>query len=382
MKVVIAPDSFKESLSSSEVAFAIKEGLNRVFPDAELAVVPIADGGEGTVNAFLEGGFGMAVSLTVTGPVGDKVTAYYGLSTDGQTAVIEMAQASGLHLVPTSLRNPLDTTSYGTGQMIKHALDNGARKLIIGLGGSATNDAGSGMLSALGVKFINHDGNTFVPKGARSLSQLARVDLSMLDKRLADCQILGACDVDNPLCGPNGATFVYGQQKGVEPEKMLALDQWLERFGHLSEDVTGINMINVPGAGAAGGMGGALLSYANATLRSGIEIVLETVGFKKQLSGADLVITGEGQMDGQSIHGKTPVGVSRMAKALNVPVIAIVGSTAEDYRAVYAEGIDAVFSCIPRPMSTPQAYEESKNNVANVTENVARLYALTYSGKR
>ena len=380
MKIVIAPDSFKESLSAKQVSHAIQIGLARVWPDAEFVTVPVADGGEGTVQALIDATNGQQVFTRVTGPLGTAVDAFYGLLGDGKTAVIEMAEASGLHLVPAALRDPKSTSSVGTGQLVKHALDNGAKRLIIGLGGSATNDAGVGMLAALGVRFYRQDGSEIKPCGGE-LIDLANIDISEIDPRLQHCDIAIACDVDNPLCGKNGASAVFGPQKGATAQDVALLDRALHHFGTLTETVTGKAVLSKKGAGAAGGMGAAWLGYTNAVLKPGIEIVLETVKLAEKLPGADLVITGEGRIDQQTIHGKTPMGVATLAKQFNLPVIAVAGCVGDNYQAVYQYGIDAVFTCVPRAMNLTQALEEAEVNLTNLAENIARTWSLSMPTK-
>ncbi|MDV6251832.1 glycerate kinase [Vibrio sp. EA2] len=375
MKVVIAPDSFKESLTAKQVSDAIKAGLARVWHDAEFVTVPVADGGEGTVQSLIDATQGKQVFTTVIGPFGKEVRAFYGILGDGETAVIEMAEASGLHLVPSDARDPKLTSSFGTGQLIKHALERGMQRLIIGLGGSATNDGGVGMLAALGVKFLDESGNAITTNGG-GLINLASIDVSDLDARLAQCEILVACDVDNPLCGEKGASAIFGPQKGATASDVSVLDNALRKFGELTEQVTGKHVLTRKGAGAAGGMGAALLGYTSARLQPGIEIVLDTVKLADHVADADIVFTGEGRIDHQTAHGKTPMGVSKVAKQFNLPVIALAGCVGDNYQAVYQCGIDAVFPCVPRAMSLADAMKEAENNVANLAENVARLWMM------
>ncbi|ALR17614.1 glycerate kinase [Vibrio natriegens] len=373
MKVVIAPDSFKESLTAKQVSESIKAGLARVWHDAEFVTVPVADGGEGTVQSLIDATQGQQVFTTVFDPLNKEVQAFYGILGDGETAVIEMAEASGLHLVPAEDRDPKLTSSFGTGQLIKHALDRGMQRLIIGLGGSATNDGGVGMLSALGVKFLDESGNAIATNGG-GLINLASIDTSGLDVRLAQCEILVACDVDNPLCGEKGASATFGPQKGATTTDISVLDNALRKFGELTEQVTGKHVLTREGAGAAGGMGAALLGYTPARLQPGIEIVLETVKLADHVADADIVFTGEGRIDHQTAHGKTPMGVAKVAKQFNLPVIALAGCVGDNYQAVYQCGIDAVFPCVPRAMSLADAMTEAETNVANLAENVARLW--------
>ncbi|EOW9142259.1 glycerate kinase [Vibrio cholerae] len=376
MKVVIAPDSFKESLTAKQVCDAIQAGLARVWHDAKFVAIPVADGGEGTVQSLVDATQGRHVEVKVMGPQGKRVEAFYGMLGDNQTAVIEMAAASGLHHVPVAQRDPKLTTSFGTGELIRHALDQGVTKLIIGLGGSATNDGGVGMLAALGARFTNADGDPIQLTGG-GLRELTHIDLQDFDPRLLHCDILVACDVNNPLCGDKGASAVFGPQKGATPEDVQLLDGVLRQFGLLTEKVTGKMVLESAGAGAAGGMGAALLAYAQARLRPGIEIVLETVQLAHQVSDADLVITGEGRIDSQTVHGKTPMGVAKVAKRFDVPVLALCGCTGDNYQAVYQCGIDAVFAAVPRAMSLDDALKESDFNLADLAENVARLWVLS-----
>ncbi|KQA21250.1 glycerate kinase [Vibrio metoecus] len=376
MKVVIAPDSFKESLTAKQVCDAIQAGLARVWNDAKFVAIPVADGGEGTVQSLVDATQGRIVDVNVMGPQGKRVDAFYGILGDNQTAVIEMAAASGLHHVPITQRDPKLTTSFGTGELMVHALDQGITKLIIGLGGSATNDGGVGMLAALGAQFTNAEGAPIQLTGG-GLRELSNVDLSHFDPRLQHCDLLVACDVNNPLCGPKGASAVFGPQKGASPDDVQLLDDALQRFGLLSEQVTGKAVLNSAGAGAAGGMGAALLAYTHATLRPGIEIVLETVQFAHQVCDADVVITGEGRIDSQTVHGKTPMGVAKVAKRFDVPVLALCGCTGDNYQAVYQCGIDTVFAAVPRAMSLEDALKESDFNLADLAENVARLWVVS-----
>ncbi|HDI3140262.1 TPA: glycerate kinase [Vibrio cholerae] len=376
MKVVIAPDSFKESLTAKQVCHAIQAGLARVWHDAKFVSIPVADGGEGTVQSLVDATQGRLLEVKVMGPQGKRVEAFYGMLGDNQTAVIEMAAASGLHHVPVAQRDPKLTTSFGTGELIRHALDQGVTKLIIGLGGSATNDGGVGMLAALGARFTNADGDPIQLTGG-GLRELTHIDLQDFDPRLLHCDILVACDVNNPLCGDKGASAVFGPQKGATPEDVQLLDGTLRQFGLLTEKVTGKMVLESAGAGAAGGMGAALLAYTQAILRPGIEIVLETVQLAHQVSDADLVITGEGRIDSQTVHGKTPMGVAKVAKRFDVPVLALCGCTGDNYQAVYQCGIDAVFAAVPRAMSLEDALKESDFNLADLAENVARLWVLS-----
>ena len=380
MKIVIAPDSFKESLTALEVAEAIEAGLKKVLPDAEYVKVPMADGGEGTVQSLVDATEGRLISAEVCAPLGNKVKAEFGLSGDGRTAIIEMAAASGLHLVPSEKRNPLHTTSYGTGELILAALDEGVEKIIVGIGGSATNDGGAGMLQALGALLLDANKQP-IGAGGGCLQDLAAIDLSGLDKRLADVEIVVACDVDNPLCGEKGASAVFGPQKGATAEMVQALDSGLQHFAALAARDLGLDIQSPAGAGAAGGMGGGVLLLPDARLQAGVKIVMEAVGLAEKVQDADLVITGEGRMDAQSVHGKTPIGVAHTAKAFGKPVIAIVGCLREDYEVVYAQGIDAVFPIIRQLGSLEEILQHGRDNLVSAAQNVARIYQMGISRK-
>ncbi len=377
-KVVIAPDSFKESLSALEVAEAIERGFRQIFPQVQYVKLPMADGGEGTVDSMVAATGGEIVTVAVTGPLGQPVQAFYGLLGEGETAVIEMAAASGLHLAPKAQRDPRMTTSYGTGELILAALERGVKTIILGIGGSATNDGGAGMMQALGARLLDENRQALPPGGA-ALAQLAYIDLSGVDPRLQQVSITAACDVDNPLCGANGASAVFGPQKGATPEMVTQLDAALRHYGTLLEQATGREVINAPGAGAAGGMGAALLGMLNARLRPGIEIVIETLQLEEALRDADLVITGEGRLDSQSIHGKTPIGVARVAKRFGLPVIGIAGSLSKDYQVVHQRGIDAAFSVLDRVVSLEEALAEAADNLEVTARNVAAVWRLAQS---
>lgn len=375
MKIVIAPDSFKESLSALQVAQAIETGWKKVMPDAEYIKIPMADGGEGTVQSLTDATGGHFIQTEVTAPLGNRIPASFGISGDGKTAIIEMAAASGLHLVPTDKRNPLLTTSYGTGELIQAALDQGVEKIILGIGGSATNDGGAGMLQALGAKLTDSN-NRDLTYGGANLIQLANIDLSQLDSRLKNISIEVACDVDNPLCGNNGASAVFGPQKGATPEMVAQLDQALFHFSEIIERDTQTPIRDYAGAGAAGGMGGGLLVLPNVKLKAGVEIVIEATQLAEAVKNADVVITGEGRMDAQSIRGKTPVGVAKTAKQCGKPVIAIVGCLREDYEVVYQAGIDAVFPIIRHSAPLEEILKQGHDNLVSTAQNVARLYHL------
>lgn len=374
MKLVIAPDSFKESLPAEAVAAAIATGWRRVFPDALLHLCPMADGGEGTVDALLAATGGERREQRVCGPLGEPVLAHWGWLGNGQ-AVIEMAAASGLHWVAPPQRNPLVTTTFGTGELVQAALDAGARRIILGIGGSATNDGGAGLLEALGARLLDALGRP-LERGGAALQQLTRIDLQGLDPRLAGVEILVAADVDNPLCGPRGASHVFGPQKGATPEQVAELDRSLAHYADIMAQTLGRDERDVPGVGAAGGLGFALRAVLGAAFRPGIEMVAELSGLEQAVRGADLVITGEGRLDGQSLHGKTPVGVARIAAAAGVPVIALAGSLGEGYQQLYDAGIQAAFSLAPGPLSLQQAMSEAELLLSARAEDIARLWRL------
>ncbi|MFT4270385.1 MAG: glycerate kinase [Pantoea sp.] len=370
MKIVIAPDSYKESLSALEVASAIEAGFRDIFPEADYVKIPVADGGEGTVEAMVAATQGSIVRLTVTGPLGEPVDAFYGLSGDARTAFIEMAAASGLELVPTSRRDPLITTSFGTGELIKNALDRGVGHIIIGIGGSATNDGGSGMMQALGARLLDQQGNE-IAYGGGALPQLARIEIADLDARIRQCRFEVACDVTNPLTGEQGASAVFGPQKGATPELVQQLDRALAHYADIIHRDLDIDVLHIAGGGAAGGMGAALHAFCQADLRRGIEIVTEALGLAEQVHDADLVITGEGRIDSQTINGKVPIGVAQVAKRFNKPVIGIAGSLTADVGVVHEHGLDAVFSVLFGICSLEEALANAAQNVRLTARNVA-----------
>lgn len=379
MKIVIAPDSFKESLSAPEVAQAIARGWLAVYPDAEIALCPMADGGEGTVDAVLAATGGERRELTVQGPLATQVQAHWGWLGDG-TAVIEMAAASGLHWVPSAQRDARVTSSYGTGELIRAALDAGATRIILGLGGSATNDGGSGLLRALGARFLDAGGNELRPGGA-ALAKLQRVDLSALDARLHDVQVDVAADVDNPLCGPRGASAVFGPQKGANPAQVEELDAALARMAEVVSEALGEDFSNFPGVGAAGGLGFAAKAFFDARFRPGVELVAELSGLAEAVAGADLVITGEGRLDAQSLHGKTPVGVARVAQAQGVPVVALAGSLGDGYQQVREAGIEAAFSLAPGPISLEYACAHAAEELEARAVDLARFWRVAQAAR-
>lgn len=377
MKFVIAPDSFKESLTALEVATAIETGFKRVFPDADYVKLPMADGGEGTVQSLVDATQGKLIECEVTAPLGDKVKSFFGLSGDGKTAIIEMAAASGLHLVPPEKRNPLLTTSYGIGELIKLALDLGVESFILGIGGSATNDGGVGMLQALGMQCLDSQDKP-IGFGGAELANIVKIDVQQLDPRLQQVHIEVACDVNNPLCGECGASAIFGPQKGATPEMVKQLDAALSHFAEIAERDCGKQIRDQAGAGAAGGMGGGLLLLPSVQLKAGIQIVLERLHLIDYVKDADVVITGEGRIDAQSIMGKTPIGVARTAKQFNKPVIAIAGCLREDYDVVFDHGIDAVFPIIHQLGDLSDILKQGEQNLISTAQNVARVLAFKF----
>lgn len=374
MKVVIAIDSLKGSLSSMEAGMAIKDGVLAAKPDAEVIVKPLADGGEGTTDALIEGMNGERIDLTVTGPMHTPVGAYYGYLKDTNTAVMEMASAAGITLVPDEEKNPLLATSYGVGEMINDAIQRGCRNFIIGIGGSVTNDGGIGMLKSLGVRFLDENGED-AGEGGQALAKVARIDVSGLNPLLKECHIQVACDVNNPLCGENGSTYVYGPQKGVTEDMKKTLDEAMAHFARVTSETLENDYMNTPGAGAAGGLGYAFLAYTGATLTPGIELILDAVGLEEELSGADVVVTGEGRLDFQTAMGKAPVGVARLAKKYNAKVIAFAGSVTKEATACNKEGIDAFFPILRGVCTLAEAMDPvaARNNMTATVEQVFRL---------
>jgi glycerate kinase len=335
----------------------------------------MADGGEGTVQALVDATKGQIITVEVTDPLGNRIKAGFGILGTQDTAVIEMATASGLPLVPGDKRNPMLTTTYGTGELIRSALDKGCRKLIVGIGGSATVDGGAGMVQALGVRLLDKNGNE-IPRGGGGLEHLDHIDVSSLDPRIAETSTIVACDVDNPLVGPRGGPEVFGPQKGATPEMVKMLDRFLDKYADIIKRDVGVDVKNVPGAGAAGGLGAGLMAFLGAHLRSGIDIVIEASGLEKYLKDADIVITGEGKIDRQTIYGKTPIGVARTAKKYGVPVIAFAGNVGDDSQVVYDNGIDALMSIISYPMTLDMAMERSQEFLADSAERVFRLVKI------
>lgn len=377
MKFVIAPDSFKNCMTAREAAEAIRAGLARVFPDAEYEMIPMADGGEGTVRSLVDATGGTLRRADVLDPLQRPTRAAYGILGDGSTAVIEMSAASGIQFVDDTTKNPLVTTTYGTGQLIRAALDDGARRIILGVGGSATNDGGAGMAEALGVRFLDADGNP-IPRGGGFLDRLAKIDMTGIDPRLAETDIVIASDVTNPLVGPTGASAVFGPQKGATPSMVKRLDANLAYYAAVIADQVGRDVAHTPGAGGAGGLGAGLLAFTDATMRSGVAIVSETVRLAARAAGADYCFTGEGGIDFQTQYGKTPMGVAQAVRRgePGIRVVAFAGCVGEGIDQLYGLGIDAVFGIVPGAMPLAQALDEGPSNLSRAAENVARLIAL------
>ena len=373
MHILIAPDSYKGSLTALEVAEAIERGAKRAFPAATFDLVPIADGGEGTVDALVAATDGTFRETTVRGPLGDPVKAKWGMFGDGKTAVIEMATASGLPLLLPDRRDALNACTYGTGELVRAALDAGAETIILGIGGSATNDGGAGFAKALGAKFLDASGKE-LPPGGGALANLASIDLSGLDPRLAKTAIRVACDVDNPLCGPRGASAVFGPQKGATPALVEQLDAALSVFAAIAAKATGkTHVAETAGAGASGGLGAGLLYFTGATLMPGVTLVLEAVRFDGRVQKADLVFTGEGRTDFQTAYGKAPAGVALAAKKYNIPVICLSGGLGNGANDVLSQGIDSIFSIAPGPVSLQECLTNGKALLEDAAERICRL---------
>jgi len=372
MKVVIAPDSFKDSLSALRVAQTIAQGWKEVFPDAETILCPMADGGEGTIEAVLDVCNGQWREKTVMGPLGGKVQAKWGWLENQKIAIIEMAQASGIQLVPISQRDACHSTTFGTGQLILDALDAGAKDIILTVGGSATNDGGTGLLSALGARLLDSK-QQVLEAGGLALKNLSKIDLTHFDPRIQQTRFLLAADVTNPLCGPNGASYIFGPQKGATPAQVQLLDQALSHFADVSAQLLGSYKQDEAGSGAAGGLGFAAKSYLNAEFKAGVEVVAELNQLANKISNADWVITGEGKFDRQTLNGKTVFGVSQVAKMKNIPVIVIAGTLGEGYQVLYQHGVTAAFSLTSGPMSLDEACKRTAELVFERTIDIARL---------
>lgn len=374
MKIVVAVDSFKGSLSSTEAASAITEGFLKVDPTVTVKSYSLADGGEGTVETVISAMGGEWRSLSVNGPLRDEVISKYGEVVKTRTAVMEMASASGITLITEDRRNPLYTTTYGVGEMINDAIDRGARSFVIGIGGSATNDGGIGMLSALGFEFLDGEGNP-VPDGALGLKALREIRTTGKRAELDECRFLIACDVKNPLCGENGCSSIFGPQKGATPEMVLDMDAWMKNYAALTATVIPGADMNYPGCGAAGGLGFAFLNYLGAELKSGVDLILDAINIEADLPDSDLVITGEGRIDGQSYMGKAPVGIAKLAKKYGKPVVAFCGCATKDASVCNDHGIDAIFPILKAPCTVEEAMQipTSERNLKETATQVLRL---------
>ena len=373
MKIVTAPNAFKGSLTATEAAIAMEAGIRKILPNAEVVQVPVADGGDGLVDVAVEALDGEMRSLKVTGPRNSPVEANYCYVKSMDLVTVEMALASGLALLPDDLQDPTLTTTFGTGELIKAGLDLGVSRINVGIGGSATNDGGMGMAQALGVRFLDKEGRELPGIGA-SLASIVKIDLSGLDPRIKTTTVEAVCDVDNPLYGPKGAAFVYGPQKGATPDQVEKLDKGLKNLAELIHKDLGMDVANMPGAGAAGGLGGGLHAFLGAKLCKGIDLIFDLVGLPEKLSGADLALTGEGQIDFQTVFGKAPGGVGVAAKAQGIPCFAIAGSIGKELGDLHESGINAVFSLCPGPMTLEESMKLSKENITRITEQAIRAF--------
>ena len=383
MKIILAPDSFKENLTSMEVATAMEKGIKRAMPEADCIKIPMADGGEGTVQSLVHAAGGSFISCDVKGPVGRRVKAHYGMLADEKTAVVEMAMASGLSLVSGKNKNPLKTTSYGTGELLSHAIDRGAKEIILGIGGSATNDAGMGMAQALGVVFRDKNARIIRQNGTGEMLQKVEfIDMDGIHPKLMSTRILVACDVDNPLYGKRGAAWVFAPQKGATAPMVETLDRNLKHIAGIIKRELGVDVGKVPGAGAAGGLGAGLLVFAGAELKSGIELISKATSIEKHLKSADLVFTGEGRVDFQTAFGKTPAGIANLAGKYSVPVIAVAGGLADDARENFAHGIDGLEAAVARDMQLREALSNSREYIANAAERAIRLIKIGQTMKK
>ncbi|NRO22018.1 glycerate kinase family protein [Lactobacillus helveticus] len=384
MKFVLAPDSFKESMTAAEVCQAMEKGIRKAIPEAEIISVPMADGGEGTTDSLIDATNGQKHFLTVTDPLGKKVNAYYGILGDQKTAIIEMAQASGLTYVAKNNRTPetiMRTTTYGTGELINDALKHNVNKIIIGLGGSSTNDGGAGMAQAIGVKFFDQANHEITTKlGGGDLNKIAKIDLSAINPQLKDVQILIASDVTNPLTGQNGASAVFGPQKGADAQTVEKLDQNLSHYATLIQQTIKKDVATIPGSGAAGGLGAGLLAFTNATIHHGVELIAHETYLADKIKGADFVFTGEGGTDFQTKFGKTPYGVAQIAKKENIPVISLAGYLGEGIEQLYDEGFTAIFGILDKAEDIHQALKDGPKNIERTTENIVRLIISTKKG--
>lgn len=373
--IVLAPDSFKESMTAKEACVAMERGIKKVNSNIQCIHVPMADGGEGTMQSLVDATGGEVYSLEVVGPLGNKVKAEYGILGNGEIGVLEMASASGIHLVSLEERNPLITTTYGTGELIKACLDRGVKKLLIGIGGSATNDGGVGVIQALGGRLLDKEGNE-LGFGGGELEKLDRIDLTNFDRRLKDIVIEVACDVSNPLCGENGASYIFGSQKGASVEMIKILDNNLKHYAKVIKEQFGKDVLEIAGAGAAGGLGAGLMVFLNGNLKKGIEIVIEYSGLEKKVKNCDMVWTGEGSIDFQTQYGKTPLGVATVAKKYNKPVVALAGRVGDDIDILYEKGIDSIFGIMRGVTTIDEALKNGKENIERTSENIARLMEM------
>ena len=375
MKIVIAPQAFKGSLSALNVANAVQKGVRRIFPDAQILTCPVADGGDGTLETLVESSGGKIMETNVADPTGKPIVAQWGAMGDGNTAVIEMARTSGLALLTLEERDPLNATTYGLGEIIVSALNKGFRKFIVGIGGSATNDAGAGMAQALGIRLMDREGRNLVFGGA-ALQNLSVIDTSSIDQRVLESNFQIACDVNNPLTGPEGASAVYGPQKGATEENVRQLDSALGVFAEVTKRDLGKDISNLEGAGAAGGLGAGMIAFVEGHLRAGVDIVLDTVNLAEKLESADLVITGEGSIDFQTVYNKAPIGVARMAKARGIPTIGISGMLGENYQIVHNHGIDAALSIANGPISLEESLQNAPSLISEAVEESLRLISV------
>lgn len=371
-KYVVAPDSFKESMTAKEVCDAMEKGIKEADSAAEVIKVPMADGGEGTVDSLVDATQGQRVIVEVTGPLGNKISAYYGILGNGTTAVIEMAKASGLEIVEKKKRNPMITTTFGTGELIRDALDHNVKEIIIGLGGSSTNDGGSGMAQALGAKLLDQN-NHQIPFGGGNLDKLDKIDISNLDSRLQDVKIILASDVTNPLIGKDGASRVFGPQKGATPEMVEKLENNLQHYAKIVKRDLNKEVALVSGAGAAGGLGAGLIAFTTCEMRRGVDLAIEVTKLEEKIRDADYVFTGEGGTDFQTKFGKTPYGVAKLGKKYHKPVISLAGYLGEGIDSLYSEGLTAIFGIIPGACDLSTALKNGPSNVARTTENIVRL---------
>ena len=375
LRIVIAPQAFKHSVGAREAALAIQRGVLRAAPDAETVLIPVADGGDGTLAALIDTTGGAYREATVTGPLGDPQAARWGIMGDGETAVIEMALASGLALIPDERRDPRRATTYGSGELMRAALDAGYRRIVVGLGGSATNDGGAGMASALGARFLDANGSPLPPGGA-ALGDLVRVDVADLHPAVFEATVIGATDVTNPLCGATGASAIFGPQKGATPEMVSELDGCLANFARVVQSDLGVNVLHTPGSGAAGGLGAGLIAFAGAELRSGIDMVCDVLDFDRHAPGADFVIAGEGRADRSTAFDKAPVGIARRARRFSVPTVLMAGSLGPGYETLYEHGIDAILPIAEEPADLDSSLRRGSELLERAAERAIRLYIL------